>query len=67
MAHEVGHLLGLGHPDAGTQNSYHVALAEGNPFNSTKCAVHLHADVQCSFDSLSFLTISHQDWPVLHS
>jgi len=48
IAHEVGHLLGLGHPDlAGHEtlagysgrgaNSYHVDLARGQPFNSTTC------------------------------
>lgn len=47
-AHEVGHLLGLGHPDlAGLEtvlghepvgeNSYHEGLAAGIPFNRSTC------------------------------
>ena len=47
-AHELGHLLGLGHPDLAPgetisgyptlgQNSYHADLAAGIPFNETTC------------------------------
>lgn len=47
-AHEIGHLLGISHPDTGTtelqsgywrtgQNSYSTLLSSGSPMNATTC------------------------------